>query len=596
MSELPTAEAPAAEPPQTSADAPALPATSPVTLRPAPAPPAAANPVELPRSPLRRPLFRDRWIAALLSNTGSWMQDTAATWLMASLTTSPFLIALMQTAASLPVLFLGLPAGAIADILDRRRLLIFWQFWMLAAAVLLSVITLAGWMGPWTLLTLTLVLSIGAAMNNPAWQAIVPELVPRSELAEAISLNSAGYNLARAVGPALGGMAMALFATALTGAGFVFFVNALSFAFVILMLYQWKRQPLYTSELPAERLLGSMRAGIRYVRHARDVQTILIRTFLLTSCVSAMWALLAVVAQRDLARGALGYGLLNASIGTGAVLGAVFLPRLRRRVSDDVIVAGSSIVFAATLLVMAFLHQTVVIVLVLLAAGFAWTSTTSSFNIAVQVSVPNWVKARTLGMYQMTFQAGMALGAAAWGWVAEHTSTPIALSLAAAGLLAGLPAAWRFRLTDGETADLDSAQAKGLTRAAPAALLELMVTEPEDGPLLISVEYRIDPLQASAFISAIHDLKTIRLRDGGMRWALFADAANPARYVETFLVESWAEYLRQRERLTVSDLGVRERVFTFQQGSNPPSVSRMVYVPTSDAPGPPDEHARHRHS
>ena len=233
-------------------------------------------------------MFRDRWISALLSNTGTWMQDTAATWLMTVLTTSPFLIALMQTAASLPVLFLGLPAGAIADILDRRRLLMFWQLWMLAAAVLLSVITFAGWIGPGTLLGLTLLLSVGAAMNNPAWQAIVPELVPRSELAEAISLNSANYNVARAVGPALGGLSMALFANAYIGGGVVFFINGLSFAFVILMLYRWKRQPLYTSELPAERLLGSMRAGMRYVRHARDMQSILIRTFIMTSCVSAM--------------------------------------------------------------------------------------------------------------------------------------------------------------------------------------------------------------------------------------------------------------------------------------------------------------------
>jgi MFS family permease len=529
-------------------------------------------------SPLRRPLFRDRWIAALLSNTGSWMQDTAATWLMTALTTSPFLIALMQTAASLPVLCLGLPAGAIADILDRRRLLIFFQVWMLVAAVLLSVITLLGWIGPWSLLGLTLLLSVGAAMNNPAWQAIVPELVPRAELAEAISLNSAGYNLARAVGPALGGLSMAMFANAYTGGSFVFLVNALSFAFVILMLYQWKRQPLYTSELPAERLLGSMRSGIRYVRFARDIQSILIRTFAVITCVSAMWALLAVVAQQELAHGALGYGLLNASIGLGAVLGAMFLPRLRRRLSDDAIVAAASLVIAGTLLVMAFVHQTVVLVLVLLGAGFAWTSTTSSFNIAVQVSVPNWVKARALGTYQMTFNAGMAIGSGAWGWLAEHTSTRTALVTAAGGLIAGLPLAWVFRLTTGAQANLDSAQAKGLTRAAPTVLMDL---EPEDGPLLISIEYHIDPADVEAFVKAIHDLKTIRLRDGGMRWGLFADASNPARFVETFLVGSWAEYLRQRERLTVSDLAVRERVQAFQQGDDPPAVSRMVYVPTS---------------
>jgi MFS family permease len=533
------------------------------------------------RSPLRRPVFRDRWIASVLSNTGSWMQDTAATWLMTSLTTSPFLIALMQTAASLPVLMLGLPAGAIADILDRRRLLIFWQIWMLVAAAILSAMTLAGWIGPWTLLILTLLLSVGGAMNNPAWQAIVPELVPRTELAEAISLNSAGYNLARAVGPAFGGLTMALFVSERSGASAVFLINSASFAFVIWMLYRWKRQPLYTSELPAERLLGSMRAGMRYVRHARDIQAILVRTFLMTSCVSAMWALLAVVAQRDLEHGALGYGLLNACIGTGAVLGAIFLPSLRRRISDDKIVAAASVVFVVTLLVMAYIPETLPLVIVLLAAGFAWTSTTSSFNIAVQVSVPMWVKARALGTYQMTFQAGMAIGSAAWGWLAEYTSTSIALSVAAIGLLAGLPLSWKYRLMAGAKADLDSARAKGLIRAAPTVLVDL---EPEDGPLLISIEYRIDPSELEAFVKAIHDLKTIRLRDGGMRWGLFADAANPARFVETFLVESWAEYLRQRERLTVADLEVRDRVQAFQQGGTPPAVSRMVYVPTSPTP------------
>jgi Transmembrane secretion effector len=223
-------------------------------------------------------------------------------------------------------------------------------------------------------------------------------------------------------------------------------------------------------------------------------------------------------------------------------------------------------------------------VLMLLAAGFAWTSTTSSFNIAVQVSVPAWVKARALGTYQMTFQAGMAIGSAAWGWVAEHTTTPIALSVAAIGLLAGLPLSWKYRLMAGEKMDLDSARAKGLIRASPAALIEL---EPEDGPLMISVEYRIDPGDVEEFVKAIHDLKTIRLRDGAMRWGLFADAANPARVIETFLVESWAEYLRQRERLTVSDLQVRDRVQAFQQGEGPPAVSRMVYIPTNPTPSAP---------
>ena len=528
-------------------------------------------------APLKRPLFRDRWIASLVSNTGGWMQDTAATWLMTALTTSPLLIALMQTAASLPVLLLGLPAGALADILDRRRLLLFWQSWMLAAAVVLSLLAFSGGIGPWTLVALTLALNVGAAMNNPAWQAIVPELVPRGELSHAISLNSAAFNLARALGPAAGGLMMAAFVSSRKGGGSVFFVNAVSFLFVIVVLYRWKRTPLHTSELPAERFRGSVRAGLRYVGHAHAIRGILIRALLVTSCVSAMWALLAVVAQSDLRHGALGYGLLNACIGIGAVGGALVLPRVRARFSPDRIVRDASLAFAAALLVLAFVHHTAVVVVALLVAGFAWISTTATFNIAVQETVPAWVQARALGTYQMVFQGGLAVGSAAWGWLAEKVSTPLALTVAALGLLLGLPLARRFRIVSGESLDLSPAMASGLTRSAPVVIVE---PQPEEGPVLVSIEYRIDPPAAAEFRAVMHGLKTIRLRDGAMRWGLFADPVDPARYVETFLVESWAEYLRQRERMTISDLTARDRAYSFQRGEVPPPISRMIYAPT----------------
>jgi MFS family permease len=528
-------------------------------------------------APLGRPLFRDRWIASLLSNTGSWMQDTAATWLMTALTTSPLLIALMQTAASLPVLALGLPAGALADTFDRRRLLLFWQSWMLGAAMILSVLTFSGRIGPGSLVLLTLALNVGAAMNNPAWQAIVPELVPRGELSRAIALNSAAFNLARAAGPAAGGLMMAAFATSKAGGGSVFFVNALSFLFVIVVLYRWKRTPLHTSELPSERFLGSIRAGMRYVGHARAIRGVLIRAVLVTSCVSAMWALLAVVAQSGLRHGALGYGLLNACIGVGAVAGALALPRMRARLSPDRIVRDASLAFVGALLVLAFVHETGVVVVALLVAGIAWISTTATFNIAVQETVPAWVQARALGTYQMVFQGGMALGSAAWGFFAEKTSTPAALGVAALGLLAGLPLARRFPIASGDRLDLSPAMASGLTRSAPVVIVEL---QPEEGPVLISIEYRIDPLEAAPFKLAMRDMKTIRLRDGAMRWGLFADPVDPGRYVETFLVESWAEYLRQRERMTMSDLTARDRAYSFQRGEMPPPISRMIYTPT----------------
>lgn len=261
------------------------------------------------------------------------MQDTAGTWLMTALTGSPLLIALMQTAASLPVLLLGLLAGATADIFDRRRLLIFWQVWMLASVAVLAILTFLGHISPWTLLAFTFLLNIGSAMNNPASQAIVPELVPRNLIPDTVSLNAASNNLARAVGPALGGLMVAAFKRTGTGAGSVFFLNAISFAGVIWVLFNWKRTPLFKSALPAERIAGSIRSGLRYVRYSPNLQSSLLRAFLFTFFVSAIWSLLAVVAQRDLHQGALGYGILNGSLGFGAVIAATQMSRVRVRVT-----------------------------------------------------------------------------------------------------------------------------------------------------------------------------------------------------------------------------------------------------------------------
>src|SRR5258708_18620713 len=363
-------------------------------------------------APLRRPLFRDRLLASIVSSLGTWMQDTAGTWLMTALTSSPLLIALMQTAASLPILLLGVLAGGTADIFDRRRLLLFWQTWMLVTVAVLSVLTLTGKIGPWTLLALTFLLNIGSAMNNPAWQAIVPELVPRSELPDAIALNSAGFNLARAVGPALGGLAVAIFHSVVVGAGMVFVLNSLSFLAVIWVLYAWKRTPLFKSALPSERILGSIRAGFRYVRHAPVLRAVLMRVFLFGTFASSVWALLAVVAREQLHLGAVGFGALNGCLGAGAVLGAIAMPRVRHRVGAELIAGISAVVFAATMLVLAYSRSLPLIVLWMILAGGAWTSALSTMNTAVQLSVPAWVQARALGTYQMIFAGGMALGSA----------------------------------------------------------------------------------------------------------------------------------------------------------------------------------------
>lgn len=532
------------------------------------------SPVDSIWQPLRRPLFRNRLIASAISNIGSWMQDTAGAWLMTALTTSPFLLASMQTAASLPVLLLGLPAGATADLLDRRRLLLFWGGWMLVVAIGLSILTLSGWVAAWSLLLLTFLLNVGTAMNAPTWQAIVPELVPREELPEAIALNSAAFNVARAVGPALGGLGVALFTSVLMGASVVFALNAASFCAVLIFIYRWKRAPWFTSALPAERLLGSMRSGLRYTRFAPAMRAVLVRAFLQTFCVSSMWALLVVVAQQNVRRGAWGYGMLMGCIGAGAVVGALLQSRIRRRYPADGVVSTAAIGFMVTLLIMAWLPSFGALLPALFLGGMAWTSTTSSLNVCVQLSVPAWVQARSLGLYQMVFQGGMAIGSAIWGALAEHTTTPFALTVAAAGLAGSLTLTRRFPLTADTELNLAPGRlAHALSRAAPQVMIE---PNPEDGPVLISVTFRIDPARAAEFIQAAHELGRVRRRDGAVRWDLFHDPFDPARYVETYVVESWLDRQRQIERFTVADHDIRNRVMAFHVGETPPVVTRLL--------------------
>lgn len=527
--------------------------------------------------PLRFPVFRDRWIASTVSGLGTWMQDTAGTWLMTALTGSPLLIALMQTAASAPVLLLGLFAGATADIFERRRLLIFWQTWQMVAVALLAMLALFGVIGPVTLLLLTFLMNIGSAMNNPAWQAIVPELVPRSELPNAVSLAAASNNLARAVGPALGGLLMAFFVKATTGAGWTFALNAGSFAAVIWVLWVWKRQPLFKSALPAERIMGSVETGLRYLRYSPVLQAVFLRAFLFTFSVSAVWSLLAVVAAKHLKQGALGYGILNGSMGLGAVIAAVLLARVRARFSADQILAASSLQYITTLLVLAYARHTWPIIVFLIAGGFAWTCTMSTLNVSVQMNAPGWVQARALGMYQMVFQGGLALGSILWGYVAEHASTKAALVSSAALMVAALPLTLRLHVLRGKLPDLSPYQWK---RPVPHLELE---PQPEDGPVRILIDYTVPLDRYNEFVHAIHKLRDVRLRSGAIRWGIFRDGNDPERLEESFVMESWLEYLRSRERMTTADAELLQAVRAMHRGEELPRVTHQVYAKEMDA-------------
>ena len=514
-------------------------------------------------APLAEPLFRALWIAALASNVGTWMQDVAGTWLMTSLTSSPILIALVQAATTLPVFLLALVAGALADVVDRRRLLIVTQSWMLLASAALGGMTLAGATNVWILLLFTFLVGMGNALNAPAWQAIIPELVGRRDLPAALALNGIAVNLARAVGPALGG-----FIVAAAGPGAAFLLNAVSFLGVVLVLFRWRRAPRQ-SLLPVETLLGALLAGLRYARHAPDLHAVLVRSSAFIVCGIALFALLPVLVRFELGCGPTEYGLVLGCFGAGAVAGALLLPRLRRALTFDGLVRAASLVFGCLLLALAAAGSFVPVCLLMALGGGAWIALLTSFHTSAQASLAPWVRGRGLALYLLVFFGGMAGGSAVWGAVATHAGLRAALVLAGSGTLLGIPATARFRLPRGETPNLAP------SRHWPAPVV---AAEPEGdrGPVLITVEYRIDPARAEDFARAMRDVRRIRLRDGAFRWDLLSDPGDPGRYVESFLVESWIEHMRQHERITVADREVEERARRYHLGPAPPAVSHFI--------------------
>jgi len=393
-----------------------------------------------PWAPLREPLFRSLWVAAVISYTGTWMQNVGAGWLMTQLTMSPLMVSLVQAASTLPVFLVILPAGALADMVDRRRLLLITQGWMVAAAGALGVMSLTSCITPWVLLLLTFLLGLGAVMNDPAWQAITPEIVSPRQLAPAVALNSVGFNMARAVGPALGGLTIAL-----AGSGVAFLLNAASFFGVIFFLYRWKRPTFERVE--NGRVHEAILAGLRYARSAPLVRCVLIRTGAFSLGASSLLALLPLVARPH---GASGYGLLLGSFGLGALAGAAILPQMRNRLSVDGVVAVAIVIFAAMTFAAGAVQNFAWLSLVLFVSGTAWIGILACLNVAAQTMSPSFLRARTLSTYLLVLQGGMALGSAFWGAVATWVGVPNALLWSAGALVAGLLAVRRYRLTSQE--------------------------------------------------------------------------------------------------------------------------------------------------
>lgn len=516
-------------------------------------------------SPLQYMAFRTLWIASLVSNIGTWLHNTGASWLMTDLTPSPTVVALLQTATSLPIVLLALPAGSFADVVDRRQMLLLTQVWMLIVAVGLAVSDLMGWIDAPLLLGFTFALGIGNALHRPVWQAVIPELIPREELSNAIALGGVSINLARAVGPALGGIIVAT-----AGVSAVFLLNAVSFGCMIFAIYRWQESPRQNS-LPPEHIIGAMITGVRYVRYAPELKAVLIRAAAFIFCGTAFWALLPIVARQELKLDALGYGMITGAVGIGAFIGATLLPKIRQRLSLNALVAIATLIYGGGMLALAYLRNFPWLLVLSLVVGVAWIALMSSFNVAAQVVLPAWVRARGLAAYLIAFQGGMAAGSLIWGAVASRIGTSSAIAIAAVGLILGLGLSLRYQLSKETNLDLSPS----LHWSEPTVAMTL---RPDDGPVLITVRYQIEPESKTEFVRATQKLENIRRRDGAYHWQLYSDIAHPHCYWETFVSYSWIEHLRQHDRFTITDRAIEERVRSFHVGKKPPSVSHMLAV------------------
>jgi MFS family permease len=525
--------------------------------------PATPTGPSLTWAPLGYPAFRSLWIAQFVANTGTWAQTVGAQWLMGDLGGGALEVALVQTATTLPVFLLVVPSGALGDILDRRRLLLASNLFMFAGSATLAALTGAGLMTPATLLALTAVVGMGAAVALPSFAAIQPELVPRERIPQAALLNGANLNVARAVGPALGGVLIGA-----VGPEATFALNAVSFLFVAAALRAWQRAP-DERPLGTEQVVGAVAAAVRYIRNAPAFGIVLARTTLFIVFASALWALLPVVARGPLHLDASGYGLLLASIGAGAISGAFVVPALRRRMESNQVVAYGSVAYAVALLAVGLGESLTLVIPALVVAGLGWITVMSSLSACAQILLPNWIRARGLAFYTLTFMGGQALGSVAWGGLASAADLETALGVAAAGTLLG-PLISTRGLALPAVPDVEHAH----HWPEPNIALEV---ESGAGPVFVTVDWRVRPGPVQAFIDAMRPVGRARRRSGATFWDLFQDAAEPLIVVEVFRVETWQEHMRQHiERGTVMEAELEAEARRYLADGAAPRVRHLV--------------------
>ncbi|MDX8520033.1 MFS transporter [Mesorhizobium dulcispinae] len=519
-------------------------------------------------APFRHGIFRAVWSASLVSNFGGLIQGVGAAWMMTTIATSSYQVALVQASTTLPIMLFALIAGAIADSFNRRKVMLVAQSFMLVVSALLTVFTWFGWMTPWTLLAFTFLIDSGTALNSPSWQASVGDMVPRAKVPAAVALNSMGFNITRSVGPAIGGVIVAA-----AGAAAAFAANAISYIGLIVVLFRWKPEvPAQT--LPRESLGAAMGAGLRYVAMSPNIAKVLVRGLAFGFSAGAVLALLPLVA-RDVVKGdALTYGIMLGAFGIGAVGGALISVRLRQLLSSETMVRAAFAGFALCALNAAVSHNAWQTSAGLLVGGACWVIALSHFNVTVQMSTPRWVVGRVLSIYQTATFGGIALGSWIWGVVADAHGAETALMAAAIAMLAGGAIGLLLPLPQQTALNLDP-----LNRfKEPMLALDL---KPRSGPIAIMIEYVIREEDVPEFLATMAERGRIRRRDGARNWTLARDLENPSVWIEHYHTPTWVEYIRHNRRATHADAVVGERIRALHSGENPPRVRRMIERPTT---------------
>jgi MFS family permease len=515
-------------------------------------------------SPLRRKMFRSVWVANMASNFGWLIQGVGAAWMMTEIAPSADMVALVQTATQLPVLMFALLAGAAADLWQRRTVLLVAQTWMFGISLWLAAMTHWGLVGPWALLMFTFALGAGAALNGPAMQAVIRELASGSDLPAAVTLNAIAFNIARSLGPALGGAVVAI-----AGAEAAFLVNAVSYIPLMLVLLSWPRRSR-RDDLPRERMLGAMLVGLRYVSQSGTIRATLVHSAVFAFAAVCSLAILPLVAKDALQGGPLTYGILLGAFGMGALGGAFLTHPLRQRLGAELLVTLLGGLLGLSLLLIGLWPSHLLPVLVALAlSGAAWLSSFANFNIAIQMTTAFWVQARVLALYQMVTAGAQALGAWTWGWLAQEYGLSVALIGAGLLMLVGLLLHFRLHLPTGQAPDLRP-------RHRDIDLSPAIPFDPEEGPVLITAEYRVTQPDARAFIRAMDEVGHLRRRNGAMRWQLYQDVRDPERWLEAYTVSTWLEHLREQRRTTAFDEAIEAAARRYHAPGTPPIVCHML--------------------